>query len=190
MKRLDETTLRLGIVQLLFFPLHSCVLLTRVWKQQRLSNVTNIFNHNYLLSARTSFCKHLATWFGHIGCAKVEVVASIVPTKGQNRKDNLGFFRIDLILIGRTKWTFVRFPTCPRSRNEKSWNSPGKWFHDDFRLVNLFLSIPGSWEPVYGNETIPAYHFATNGYRFETRHNYSQWHREEKGDLLQSMDFP
>ena len=38
-----------------------------------------------------------------IGCAKVEVVESIVPTKGQNRKDNLPFFGIDLFLIGRTK---------------------------------------------------------------------------------------
>ena len=149
MKRLDETTLRLGIVQLPFFPLHSCVLLTRVWKQWRLSNVINIFYHNYLLPARTSLCKHLATWFGHIGCAKVEVVESIVTTKRQYRKDNSRFFGIDLFLIGRTKWTFVRFPTCPRSRNKKTWNSPRKWFHDDFRLVNLFLCIPGSWEPVY-----------------------------------------
>ena len=45
-------------------------------------------------------------------------------------------------------WTFVRFPPCPRPRNEKSWNVPEKWFQDDFRLVNLFLCIPGSWGPV------------------------------------------
>ena len=45
---------------------------------------------------------------------------------------------------------------CPRSRNEKSWNGPRKWFHNDFRLINLFLHIPGSWEPVYSNVWFPS----------------------------------
>ena len=37
--------------------------------------------------------------------------------------------------------------------------------------------------PECGYETILAHYFATNGYRFETSHNYSQWHWEENGDL-------
>ena len=44
--------------------------------------------------------------------------------------------------------------------------------------------------PEYGYETILAHYFATNGYRFETSHNYSQWQWEENGDLWQIMDFP
>ena len=67
------------------------------------------------------------------------------PCSTQLGRQNINW----LLLIGWFEWTFVRFPTCPRSRNEKSWNGPEKWFQDDFRLVNLFLRIPGSWEPVY-----------------------------------------
>ena len=36
-----------------------------------------------------------------------------------------------------------------RSRYEIVGKHPKQWFHNDFVLVNLFLSIPGSWEPVY-----------------------------------------
>ena len=67
-----------------------------------------------------------------------------VPLSTQTVWQNINW----LLLIGWFEWTFVRFPTCPRTRNEKSWNGPEKWFQDDFRLENLFLSIPGSWAPV------------------------------------------
>ena len=36
-----------------------------------------------------------------------------------------------------------------RSRYEIARKNPKQWFHNDFRRVNLFLRIPGSWEPVY-----------------------------------------
>ena len=44
-------------------------------------------------------------------------------------------------------------PICPRPRNVENRKIPARtgslWFQTDFELLNLFLRIPGSWEPVY-----------------------------------------
>ena len=54
-----------------------------------------------------------------------------------------------IVFIGRSECNFVRWVAFSRSRYAKLWNNPKQWFQNDFNLVNLFLNIPGSWEPVY-----------------------------------------